>query len=214
MFYMAYEKLVCIDIDGTLSEKNSWERMNVALGMSPEKDYKLFKAYMANEIIYDDWLNALVTAYARGSETHERIIVDLFSDTNLVPEARDVVSAAQSAGYNVLLLSGAVDEFVHQVAKELGVTDYRACTQIVYDEEGYIERFAHAGDERDAKVHLLKEYVAEVGLSLDQCICVGDGGNDEGIFELTGKGIAFEGTPIAHKAWKVIPSLAALPSVL
>tara|TARA_B100000745_G_C20117337_1_gene382521 strand:+ start:500 stop:1135 length:636 start_codon:yes stop_codon:yes gene_type:complete len=211
---MAYEKIVCLDIDGTLSQQNSWERLNVALGMKPEQDYALFQAYVDGELAYDAWMEQLVMSYTRGEESHQEIVTRLSADTHLVAGAREIVDAVKAAGYGVLLLSGTFDSFVDRVAEELGVADYQACTRIVFDAQGYIQQFDHSGDEHQAKLRLLTEYLAERGLQLDQCICVGDGPNDLDMFQATGKGITFSDSKIVAQAWKVIDTLSDLPKVL
>jgi len=62
----------------------------------------------------------------------------------------------------------------------------------------------------------LKFLVDKFGIDLEQCACVGDGGNDIEIFKITKRGITFSssGEEIKQGAWKVVDSLGDIKEVL
>ena len=50
-------KLVCFDLDNTLIAANSWERLNLALGITAEEDTAMYKQFKAGSLSYTDWLD-------------------------------------------------------------------------------------------------------------------------------------------------------------
>lgn len=212
--HMKYEKLVCFDLDGTLSEGQSWERLNVALGMTAEQDYELYKQYNAGKLDYNQWMQRLVAAYSRTGESHRDIMDRLYDEVAFFSGAEKAVRAVQARGYQTVLVSGSIDIYVQHAADRLGIESAFACSSVVFDADGFVSQFSHSGDEHTAKLRFLESVARDRGLLLDQCVCVADGPNDLDMFLATGKGITFPGTEVEQHAWKVIDSVADLPQVL
>lgn len=208
------EKLICFDLDGTLAKGQSWEQLNVALGMSVERDWELYKAYLDGAFDYDGWMERIVADYVRTERPHREIITDLYSSLELLPGATEAVVAAKERGYRVALISGSYVPYVEAAAQALGIGDWHACTEIIYDEDGYVSRYKHSDDEGAAKLTYLTAVAEKHGLALTECICVADGPNDEAMFTATKKGITFPESPVKDIAWKVIDSIDELPVVI
>ena len=200
-------KFICFDLDGTVTREQSWLKLNMSLGMTQQRDEELFLSYNSNKITYEQWQEAIVASYVRTDISHENLVVEAFANPKLLPEARRVIDELKDKGYVVVLISGSFDYYVQRVADILGVHDYRACSKLVYDNEGYVTAVIHSGDEHTAKLTYLEELAQKYSTPLNECICVGDGPNDVEMFKATGKGITFTGSSIENEAWKVVDSL-------
>ncbi len=207
-------KLVCFDVDGTLTKENSWYTLNVALGMAPERDAELYEQYVNGYITYQQWVDAIVGSYVHADTPHVEIVDSLFTKVQLNPYAKEVVTALNECGYTVVLISGSFDEYVQKVARTLGIAHYQACSHLVFDEHGYVSCIAHSGDEHSAKAAYLQTFAEQFNVDIQSCICIGDGANDRDMFRITGKGITFTGSPIESDAWQVVDRLEEVLTVL
>lgn len=207
-------KLICFDLDGTLTKENSWHALNTTLGMTAERDEELLSSYGAGKITYEQWQDAIVASYVRTNTSHEDLVTEAFKNPELLPGARRIIDELKERGSVVVLISGSFDYYVHRVANTLGIDDYRACSALIYDDKGYVTTVAHSGDEHEAKLTYLKELAEKYGVPLTECICVGDGPNDLDMFNATGKGITFTGSPIENDAWRVVDSLEGVLDIV
>ncbi len=207
-------KLICFDVDGTLTQENSWEKLNTALGMSSEKDAELLQAYKNGNISYEVWQQEILASYTITDKPHKDIIEDIFAVPEIKPDAENSIKQLQAKGYTVVLISGSFDLYVQSISHMLGDLEFRACASLVFNESGYIQHIKHSGDEHTAKLRYLEEFAREYHLPVTECICVGDGCNDVDMFKATGKGITFIGSPIEDKAWKKVQSLSDIGNIL
>lgn len=53
------QPVIFFDIDNTLTEDNSWERLNLAAGMTAEEDYELYRQFHSGDITYTEWTDEL-----------------------------------------------------------------------------------------------------------------------------------------------------------
>ena len=207
-------KLVCFDLDNTLIAANSWERLNLALGITAEEDTAMYKQFKAGSLSYTDWLDRLVTLYQERSPADRATVERVLGDYTLRPDARETVAYLQSAGYAVAIVSGSFKQLVRQVAEDLGIAQYRASSEIVYTADDTIDRIAVHGDPEQRKVDLLREITAELDIALTECAYVGDGRNDLAAFAATEHGITFKKSKVAGQAWKRIDEIGDLQTLL
>ncbi len=207
-------KLICFDIDGTLTNENSWFTLNTALGMLPERDVELHALYTKGDITYQQWTEAIASSYLRTEVPHTEIIENTFSQPKLVSDALLVIQELQHKGYKIVLISGSFDVYAQKVSDILSVQDAYACSNIVFDDEGYVVGIDNLGDESKAKRALLEKVALQYEVPITDCICVGDGPNDVDMFVATGKGITFTDSPIKNEAWKVVDSLTEIVDIL
>jgi phosphoserine phosphatase len=72
------------------------------------------------------------------------------------------------------------------------------------------------GEEAQAKLRLVEDYCMTHGLSLEQCLVVGDSRNDIPLFSATGNGIAFSWSDEVVRAHArfLINTLAEIPALV
>lgn len=208
-------KLISFDLDGTLITENTWAVLNTALGLTSEDDQRLFTAYLSGDTNYKEWIASIVEIYkTRKNDVSKEELEQLADTLHLRDGAFDTIKKIKELGYKVIIISGAVDIFAEKIAKKLDIDTYLACSKAVFNQDGILTDIENIGDERDAKMKLLREYCQANDYSIDSVISVGDGGNDLEIFKNT-KGIVLgEHTDLNEIAWKKISELSEIPGLL
>ncbi|MCJ8144679.1 phosphoserine phosphatase SerB [Ancylobacter sp. A5.8] len=112
----------------------------------------------------------------------------------LTPGGTELVRTMRAHGARTLLVSGGFTLFTSRVAAMIGFDAHRANILVT---EG--ERFAGLVEEpilgREAKLAALVELRAELGLSDDETLAVGDGANDLAMIGAAGLGVAYHAKP-------------------
>lgn len=210
---MKRKKLICFDLNKTLIEENTWYNLNLAMGMTPSEDAKLCKLYENRKITYNKWQKELEKIYIKsGKATKENILTEIYKYT-YNNGAKEIVRYLKNKGYIVILISGSINLLVERVSKELSIKYYYSNNEFEFDKRGYLRRIICLGNDKTTKVIQLKNICKKLQLSLDDCICIGDGDNDTELFKKS-KGITFRNSAIEKYAWKVINDLNDLKSIL
>ncbi|WP_298726007.1 phosphoserine phosphatase SerB [uncultured Ferrovibrio sp.] len=117
----------------------------------------------------------------------------------LMPGAMQLLQTLKENGVYTVLVSGGFDYYTVPIAMKLGFDDQQANHMII--EDGVITgavREPILG--REAKLEALQRVAQERGISLDDCITVGDGANDLDMLRAAGLGIAFHAKPKVQEA--------------
>ena len=207
-------KMVCFDLNRTLIVENTWEDLNLAMGVTPEEDAKFLKWYEDGEISYEEGQRFLEKIYLSRGKATRGAMLNAVSGYRYAEGAREIVEYLKKKGYQICLLSGSIDLVAEKVADELGIELWAAHNRFVFDEDDNFRKIMCEGDDADFKLEVLTKFVTRAGWELKNCVCVGDGYNDRKIFEATGYGITTKGTKIEDKAWKVVPNLLSLEEIL
>lgn len=205
--------LVGLDLDGTLIKENSWETLNVALGITPEEDKALFRAYATNELSYDAWMKELSRLYRVHGRANQETIADALSSYTYQPYAKEMVAYLKKEGYILALITGSFDVLAQSIAQELDIPHAHGCATFVFNEKGEFEELESEGDEARAKLLFLESLAKELSIPLEKCAYIGDGGNDVGIFRKTGRGITFSSSKVEKDAWQTISSFVDIPAI-
>jgi len=208
------KKLLCFDLDGTLTQYSTWEAFNVLLGITPQEDLDLFNLYKEGNLEYNDWIMELVKMYKENSVVTKSDIEAVAEDIALRPEAQNAVDDAKAKGYHIILLSGALDVMARNIAARLGIGEWFAANKIVFNSQDEMVDIEHSDHERDAKLLLLKEFCLKNDYELAEVIAVGDGGNDSEIFKVTKGVLLGSNKELAPLAWKQIDNLSELNDLL
>lgn len=206
------KKAVIFDVNGTLVHENTWMDLNLAMGVRPEEDEMLMSWGEQNIISDQQGQDILCSIYKlRGNPTLEKI-VETVSAYTFYSGVKKTIKALRERGYEIGIISGAMDIFVQIVATDLSIEHWRSANRFIFDSDDRLDSIV-APDSSDGaeKVALLKDLALEIGVDLKHCFVVGDGSNDSEIFKITGNGITFTGSSIAHLARY---SVRSLPDVL
>jgi phosphoserine phosphatase len=208
------KKLICFDLDGTLTLGSTWEAFNSRLGITPQDDKRLFEKYLAGNHTYQEWITELMKLYSQNDAVTKKEIEAIADDMELQIGAEEIVQTAKEKGYEVVLFSGSIDTIVRVCAAKLHIGTWFTTNKSQFNEDEELIGIETMGDERDAKLLLLKEYCLKNGFDIEDCIAVADGGNDKEIF-IHAKGILLgENAELAPLAWKQVDQLKAVEEYL
>jgi len=208
------QKLIFVDLDGTLTPQSTWLTLNLALGITQEEDHALFLKYLEKEIDYEGWISELVSLYKSRSRITREELIQLAQTIELRVDAIATVKALKEKGYYVVVLSGSVDTIVETLAKRVGADEWRSTSKLFFDEQDILSNIVASGDEAPAKQFLAEAYAAEHQYNLAEAFSIDDGGNGVELFKRT-KGILLgSNEKLAPLAWKQVATLSEIPALL
>ncbi len=108
---------------------------------------------------------------------------------NLYPGAKDLVKTSLDKGHEVILISGALDVVVQQMARHLGATGYIANKLEIHDlfATGKLLRPVVAGPN---KALLIRDHARREGHNLDHCFAYSDSYSDVPMLSIVGYPVA------------------------
>lgn len=214
---MEKKKIICFDVDGTLTEtKSSWLALTQGLGCPVEKVVYFFNAAMAGKITFAQGKKAVADIYRAGGNATEENIKNIFKQEKIKPEAIGLVDYLKKKNYDIWLVSGAIDIHVAAVAEKIGAKGYFAHSSLEFDRQGALCAINYDGDQNPWKVEMVRKIAESENISPQEIVFAGDGQNDIDSFALTGKGIAV--CPYDERlealAWKKVKSLPEIKNIL
>lgn len=213
---MEENKLVCFDVDGTLTEdKTSFITITKNLGCSVNDVLAVYNDAMAGRISFPEGEKAVANIFrARGKATKE-FISHIFDGEPFKPGAAEIVDFLKEAGYKIWLVSGAIDIRVATVAEKLKADGFYAHASLEFDAHGVLSKINYGGDQNPWKAQKVCQLSEKYGIPLNRIIFVGDGENDVEAFKIA-RGVAIYpyDEKLAPIAWKKIDALLDLKYLL
>lgn len=126
----------------------------------------------------------------------------LAEKVDIMPGAEALVQTMAARGAKTILVSGGFTRFADPVARKIGFSVAEA--NILAEADGLLTgKLTGAVVDAGRKAKLLEQSAQSAGLSLDQCMAVGDGANDIPMIALAGLGVAYHAKPKAAEATDV-----------
>jgi phosphoserine phosphatase len=206
-------KLIVFDLDNTLTEGRSWTRLNVGLGMTPDEDLRLSKEYYQAQK-FTEWVAHIMGIYHKRGIPNKKNIEKILSTFRYITGAEECIGEIKKLGYYIAVISGAPDIFTELICRKLGINHFRSINTLVFDKNGLLIDITTEGEEELAKLKHYKNICNLVQVDIKQAVIVGDGDNEELLFNTSKYPITFKGGKLENKAWKTIYSLTDLPKIL
>lgn len=201
---MTKEKLAVFDIDGTIFRKNlHFELINELVWMKVfpqtvrKELIKLYSSWLEHKGTYESYRKALVQLYAkhiRGCRVKDVIVASKFvvpfHKNRTYVFAEQLIKKLREKNYHIIAISGSPIEIVREFNRlhlnfdEVFGTVYETDKNGLYTGE---ESFAPVRN----KGQMIRQYVFENNLSLDESYGIGDTESDAGFLELVSNPIAF-----------------------
>lgn len=223
---MKHFRAIIFDIDGTLTPGNSWAAFSNDLGASVSRHMEIYRAHAGGKLGLDESKQLLLQMWQKTGNANRDHIEKRFDTWPIRPEALPLINWLKSHDYIVCLITGSVENYASHIAAKLGVEHWYANAELFFDWRGEMVAFHYTANQAEVKLEQFADFCKKHNLSADQCIAIGDGPNDIGLFEVTGNGVLVEGERLADghdndvpedlrsAAWKTVASLDEIPGLL
>ena len=207
-------KAVIFDIDGTLTTKNSWFEIAIAVGGTPEEDKEILRMYRSGIILSEEADTRLLAMWKRQGLATKENFRKIFESIPLRQDAADLVNYLKSKNIIVCLITGSMDMYAEIIAAKLGLINFYHNANLFWDENNHIKSFNYIVNQGEKKLEQLHDFCKKNNLKPKECVVIGDSENDYGLFKLTQKGIAvrteYEDRVLEQLAWQVVDHLAEI----
>lgn len=205
-------KLIAFDMDGTLIEEDScWGVIHRHFG-TQKAARKNLRAYELREIDYPEFMRRDIALW-KPVPTLEQVR-RVLTPHRLAPNVERVVGEIHRRGYQTVVITGGLDLLAEEVARRLGIR-YVFSNGLAADEKGRLTGEGIFRVEPRFKHEVFAGLVGELGISLQQCVAVGDSKYDANFLKHAGLGVAIGlDSELARAADVVIHDFEHLPQLL
>lgn len=208
-------KLIAFDMDSTLINIECVDEIADAVGRKAEVA-AITEAAMRGEI--KDYKESLRQRVALLQGVSEADLEKIYRERlRLNPGAVELVAACKNAGLKVLLVSGGFTHFTDRVRDRLTI-DYTRSNLLEMQNGRLTGRLLDQawGDICDGaeKCKMLLQTCAQLGISPQQAIAMGDGANDLPMMGEAGLSVAFHAKPAVREAANVCIDAGGLDRLL
>ncbi len=189
------KRLLIADMDSTIVTTETLDELAAYAGLRDEIA-AITKRSMNGEI---DFAAALRERVGMLKGLAVSALESTWSETRLMPGALDLVRTMRAHGAHTALVSGGFTWFTGRVATQCGFHTHRA-NVLLDDGTALTGLVGEPILDRDAKLATLRELAAAHGLTMTECLAVGDGANDLAMIQAAGLGVAYHAKPIVASA--------------
>ncbi len=204
--------LIAFDMDGTLVEEDScWGVLHRHFG-TQEGARRNLGAYERGEIDYPEFMRRDIALWKPVPTLEE--VRRVLTPHRLAPNVERVVGEIRRRGYQTVVITGGLDLLAEEVVRKLGIRSVFS-NGLAADEKGRLIGEGIFRVEPRFKHKVLAGLVDELGISLQQCVAVGDSKYDVNFLKHAGLGVAIgTDSELARVADVVIRDFEHFPHLL
>ena len=186
-------KLVCFDVDGTLIDNVtfSWQVFHDYFQTDKHRREDAKKKFFSGEITYLQWAEHDIGLW-KEKNAKKKDFFKAIDNLRLMNGAMETLVELKKNGVKLAIISGSLNVILERFIPNYGeFFNDVFLSRIYFDEEGSISKVEATEFDMDAKALALKKIAEREGISLKECVFVGDYLNDKKIIQEAGLGIAF-----------------------
>jgi phosphoserine phosphatase len=188
-------KLVAFDVDGTLIDEivSVWRMVHEEFGIDGKKLDEATSLFFSGKLTFSEWAQHDIDLWKEAGVTRKDI-ESVISKFRLMDGATETLMELKKRGYKLAIISGGLHMLVsHFIPNADEVFDYIVINRLEFDSAGKIVRCRtpQEFDDGEHKAKVLRILAEREGISIDECVFVGDAYNDVDVIKAAGLGIAF-----------------------
>ena len=203
-------KLVAMDMDSTLITIECIDEIADMQGLKPQVA-EITEAAMRGELEFRESLTRRVALLKGLEATALQRVYD--ERLRLSPGAERMLEATKAAGLKSLLVSGGFTFFTDRMKTLLGL-DYTHANLLEIMDGKLTGHVVGGIVDADEKKNTVERVCAELGISPQQAIVMGDGANDLKMMGIAGMSVAFRAKPIVRGQTDVALNFVGLDGIL
>lgn len=203
-------KLVAMDMDSTLITIECIDEIADMQGLKPQVA-EITEAAMRGEIEFQESLIRRV-ALLKGLDASalERVYEERLQ---LSLGAENMLRTVQQAGLKTLLVSGGFTFFTDRIKNRLAL-DYSHANQLKILDGKLTGKVMGVIVDAEEKKRTVERVCAEMGITPQQAIVMGDGANDLKMMSVAGLSVAFRAKPVVRQQASIALNFVGLDGVL
>ena len=205
---MCLIKLVVFDLDNVIIDGEGIDEIGKLVNVE-DQIAAITEQAMQGELNFETSIKQRV-GLLEGAAVDD--IKKLADEMPLMAGAEETVKSLKENGFDVVIISGSFDIIANTIKQKLPVDE--AFTNSLVSKDGVLTGEVTGPLVSGNKLDVLKEYIADAGYTLDECISVGDGANDISMIESAKYGIAFNAKPALKENADIIVETRNLTDVL
>jgi phosphoserine phosphatase len=202
-------RLVAFDMDSTLINGEVIDELARLAGVG-EEVARITEAAMRGELDFQQSFRRRVALLKGLDESALQSVIDTIP---LTEGTEHLISTLRTLGYRTAIFSGGFTFFGRHLQQRLGI-DYVFANELETRDGKVTGNVVGQVVDGERKAQLLREIAAKEGISLEQCIAIGDGANDLPMLSIAGLGIAFRAKPLVRASARQAISTLGLDGVL
>nr|WP_315487035.1 phosphoserine phosphatase SerB [uncultured Undibacterium sp.] len=203
-------KLVAMDMDSTLITIECIDEIADMQGLKPQVA-EITEAAMRGEIEFQESLIRRVGLLKGLEASALQRVYDQRLQLSL--GAENMLKHVQQAGLKTLLVSGGFTFFTDRMKSRLNL-DYTHANVLEIVDDKLTGKVVGTIVDGDEKKRTVEKICAELGISTQQAIVMGDGANDLKMMSIAGLSVAFRAKPVVRAQANVALNFVGLDGVL
>ena len=205
---MCLIKLVVFDLDNVIIDGEGIDEIGKLVNVE-DQIAAITEQAMQGELNFETSIKQRV-GLLEGAAVDD--INKLADEMPLMAGAEETVKSLKENGFDVIIISGSFDIIANTIKQKLPVDEI--FTNSLVSKDGVLTGEVTGPLVSGNKLDVLKEYIADAGYTLEECISVGDGANDISMIESAKYGIAFNAKPALKENADIIVETRNLTDVL
>jgi phosphoserine phosphatase len=201
-------KLVVFDLDNVIIDGEAIDEIGKLVNVQNEIA-EITKNAMNGDLDFETSIKERVKLL-KGVSVED--IKKVANDLKLMKGAEKTIKALKKENYLIAIISGSFDLIANPLKDKLDV-DF-LFTNTLIEDDGKLTGEVEGPLVKGSKSDVLKEFIGEQNISLEETVAIGDGANDISMLEISGLSIAFNAKPTVKEIADVVVEEKDLNKIL